>query len=443
MTVNDRPRGFLRPLDESALDAAAIHNIATRGVLRTIRFAARHSAFYRRHFARIGLSPRDIRTLNDLARMPPTEKSDVAQAGRSLWACDPSLIRDIVTSSGTTGEPLLYPLTARDLRRLAYNEYLSLGCAGITPGQVVGLGVTLDKCFMAGLAYYEGLRMIGATSVRIGAGAPAMVLAMIERTGLSSIISVPSYLDVIARFAQQRGIDLRKKTVRRLVCIGEPIRDKNMQPTPLAARIAEQWGATLHSSYGITELAMSMCECPAGCGVHLHPELVHAEIMDEQLRPVPDGEIGELVATTIGVQGMPLIRFRTGDITFMRTDRCACGRRTPRLGTIVSRRNQMLKIKGATVYPSMVIRTLAAFPQVIDFVMIARSSNALSDELVVMIAMDQPGDALAAEITEALRGQLRVRIDVLPAGLEQIRRLKNPGDLRKDRVFIDERPSNL
>lgn len=442
MKGNDcnRDQACLEP--EMGWDVPAIEKISTLGVLKTVRYAGRRSPFYRQRFAEIGLDPRDLHRLADLAMLPMTDKRDVAEQGRAFWACRHHQVRDIVTSSGTTGEPILYPLTSLDLRRLAYNEYLSLGCSGIAPGDVVGLGVTLDKCFMAGIAYYEGLRMIGATSVRIGSGTPAMVLSMIERVGLTSIISVPSYLEVIARFAQQRGVNLKDNSVRRLVCIGEPIRDHKMQPTTQAQRLAQQWGATLHSSYGVTELAMSMCECPAGCGVHVHPELVHVEIVDENRQPVPDGQIGELVATTIGVRGMPLIRFRTGDITYMKTGQCTCGRWTPRLGQIISRKNQMLKIKGTTVYPSMVVHTLSTFPQIVDFVMIARSTNALTDELEVLIVLDRPDDLFLAHVTETLRGQLRVRPNVCVASIDHVRRLKNPGDLRKDRVFIDERTAN-
>lgn len=437
------PLGPLRLADECAWDPDEVLKITRRGVMQALAAAAERSPFYADRFADLGLRPGDIRDLDDLAVLPPTEKRDVTAQGRRLWACDPDQVLDIVTTSGTTGTPILYPLTAHDLQRLAYNEYLSLTCAGIAPGHAVGLGVTLDKCFMAGLAYYEGLRLIGATSVRIGSGAPAMVLSMIERMGLTAIISVPSYLLAIARFAHQRGFDLRGSSVERLVCIGEPIRDSDGRPTALASRLAEAWDAALVSSYGITELAASMCECHLGCGAHVHPELVHVEVVDDQGDPVPDGQPGELLATTLGVRGMPLLRYRTGDITTLHRGPCACGRATPRLGPIIGRRHHMLKVKGTTVHPSLVVRALSSLPQVEDFVMIARSHSALSDELEVhvVLAGGVAAEALA-EITETLRGQLKVRPIVRLAEREQVRQLKNPGELRKDRVFIDERNGN-
>ncbi len=175
--------------------------------------------------------------------------------------------------------------------------------------------------------------------------------------------------------------------MRKLICIGEPIRDADWKLTPLGAQIADEWNASVFSTYGITELASSLCECPAGRGGHLHPELLHIEILDDDGRTVPDGTPGQLVATTIGVQAMPMVRFATGDITFLLREQCACGLWTPRIGPILGRRDQAMKIKGTTVYPAAVQRALHGIEAIADYILIATSADTLSDKLEVVIAL--------------------------------------------------------
>jgi phenylacetate-CoA ligase len=266
-----------------------------------------------------------------------------------------------------------------------------------------------------------------------------MLLDFMERVRPTAVVSVPSYFRKIGLHAKEHGFDLAGSSVRKLICIGEPIREPNLALNPLGQQIENLWGARAYSTYGLTELAISFCECDAGCGGHLHPELVYAEIVDEKGHPVPDGEIGEIVGTTLGVQAMPVVRFATGDCSFMRREQCACGRWTPRLGPILGRKSHLMKIKGTSVYPAAVQRILDSMPQVRDYVMVVRSVAALSDDLTVMVAMH--GDAKTGE--DLVRQQLQASLKVTPAvnvvGIEEIERLQDIQRLRKKRVFIDER----
>jgi phenylacetate-CoA ligase len=406
-----------------------------RGVAETVDYVRSNSPFYKRKFA--GSAP--ISGIDDLRSLPLTTKSEVSQFNQQFWCGEAKNFVDICTTSGTTGVPTLYPLTQSDLQRLGHNECLSFAQTGLVAGDVVLLAVTIDKCFMAGLAYYEGLRQLGCTAIRVGAGSPAMLLRMTDRLKPKAIVSVPSFLRRVWQFAVEQGINPADSTVRKLICIGEPVRETNWNLTALGREISTAWNAEIYSTYGITELAASLCECTAGQGGHLHPSLLHIEILDDAGNPVPDGQPGQLVATSIGVQAMPLVRFATGDMTFMIRDRCPCGRWTPRIGPILGRRDQAMKIKGTTVYPAAVQRTLQSIPQIADFVMIATAPTPLSDELEVLVALHDHTTGIKEMICEKFRGDLKVTPVVRITNAAEVQALGHSNDLRKQRVFIDRR----
>jgi phenylacetate-CoA ligase len=439
MNIENRIALVLLPIDsqdiEPDLTPDQIDSTLSAGVSTTIEYAKANSPVYRQKLA----GSARISSLADLSPLPLTTKKEVSESNEKFWCVSRDKIIDLCTTSGTTGIPTLYPLTAADLDRLGQNEHLCFRRVGLTADDLVILAVTVDKCFMAGLAYFEGLRKLGAGIVRVGAGSPPMMLSMIQRLRPTAIVSVPSFLKRIADYARQHDFDLRSASVRKLICIGEPIRAANMALTPLAAQITEAWNARAFSTYGITELASSLCECPAGQGGHLHPQLLHAEILDDSGRPVPDGQPGQLVATTIGVEAMPLIRFATGDITFITREKCPCGLYTPRIGPILGRREQAMKLKGTTVYPAAVQRALQPIENIIDYLMIATAPTPLSDELEILIAWRGSTDGAIELICDKLRGELKVCPSVRLTTLQEIQTLGDSRDLRKQRVFIDHR----
>ncbi len=420
---------------ELDLNPPQINAISDAGVAATVAYARQHSPFYQRKLA----SAPEVHRASDLQLLPLTTKHEVSQFNEQFWCTGPENFVDLCTTSGTTGIPSLYPLTGPDLDRLGFNEFLCFNRVGLSRGDVVVLAVTMDKCFMAGLAYFEGLRRLGVTAIRVGAGSPAMLLSMIDRLKPTAIVSVPSFLKRVAEYAGQQGIKLATSTVRKLICIGEPVRQSDWNLSPLGTHIAQQWNAQVFSTYGITELATSFCECSAGKGGHLHPQLLHAEIVDDAGHPVPDGKEGQLVATTIGVQAMPLVRFATGDMTFITHERCECGLSTARIGPILGRKDQAMKLKGTMVYPAAVQRALQSVDQVIDYVMIATAPTPLSDELEVIVAWRGEVSGALEAIREKLRGELKVCPTVRIATLQEIQTLGNSRELRKQRVFIDRR----
>ena len=394
----------------------------------TCRYVACHSPFYRELF-------RDLTGVPRLNEVPTVDKSVLS--GRNLdFLCVPrERVVEIVTTSGTTGHPLLWMLTEADLERLAANERLSFECAGLTARDTVLIAVALDRCFIAGLAYWLGLRELGCAAARVGASSPMLVLETIQRLRPTAIVGVPSFLRVIADKARETGFDLKGSPVSKAVCIGEPVREGTLALNASGRAIQAEWGARVYSTYGVTELANSLCECDAGAGGHLHTDQLHLEVLDDDGRPVDDGEAGEVVATTFGVEAMPLIRYRTGDCAALFRAPCACGRATPRLGPIVGRKNQKLKLKGTSLFPSTLQAVLERAEGVDAFVIIARAENELFDSVEVLVH----GAAPVASLREALQARSKIAPQIRQVSRAEIEALQMPPQARKRRTFVDLR----
>ncbi len=225
--------------------------------------------------------------------------------------------------------------------------------------------------------------------------------------------------------------------MRGLVCIGEPLRDRNMRPVPLGADLERIWAAPAYSTYASSEIISSFCECTAQHGGHLHPELAVVEILDEAGRALPHGEVGEVVLTPLQLEAMPLVRFRTGDTSFLITEPCACGRRTPRLGPILGRLKQMMKVRGTTLYPPAVFAILDGTPGIDEYWVEAYDAFDLSDELRVHCAVS--GSLDEAEIARRLQAGLRVSPKVVIEPLEGVRQVVYPASSRKPVRFVDRR----
>ena len=362
-------------MNEATLSTSEIKAVQQAAWADTLRHAFDRSPFYRGHFARAGLSPRDKIPLDEIARIPAIDKTVVSENTEQFLCVPREKIVDIVTTSGSTGQPLVWQLTENDLERLARNEQLSFTCAGFTAADTVLLAVAMDRCFIAGMAYYLGLRKLGCAVVRVGSATPAMHLDMIRRVQPTAVVSVPSFLVHLADKAAEAKFDLAACGIRKAVCIGESVRENDFSLNRAGLAVEKSWGAKVFSTYGVTELAASLCECESGLGGHLHPELLFLEALDEAGNPVPDGEVGELTATTFGVEAMPLIRYRTGDFAAIHRAPCRCGRHTLRIGPIVGRKHQKLKIKGTTIFPSALKTVLDAMPEISSYVIIARREN--------------------------------------------------------------------
>jgi phenylacetate-CoA ligase len=351
-----------------------------------LRYAAEHSPFYRARFREHGIDPEFIRSIADLARIPCTGKSDLSAHNPEFLAAPENEIADVcLTSASTSGAPCALLQTAADLARLAYNEEAAFGMLGIGPGDTMLMCAAIDRCFMAGLAYFMGGVKRGARLVRAGSGSAAQQWQMLKTCGANVMVGVPSLMRHIGEYARENGEDPARAGIRTLVAIGEPTRGRGLDLLPAARQAEETWGAKIFSTYASTEIATSFCECRERCGGHLRPELIVVEIVDDTGASLSVGQEGEIVVTPLGVRGMPLVRFRTGDVSFLIEEPCACGRRTPRLAPILGRKNQMLKFKGTTVFPNAVVAAVEGLPEVGGAYIEAHRNPDGTDRIVVYV----------------------------------------------------------
>lgn len=408
-----------------------------------LRYLSEHSPFYQRMFRESGINLEEIKTVDDLVKLPFTEKKDLQLHNKDFICVPPEKIVDYITTSGTLGDPVTFGCTDRDLERLAYNEMKSFSCAGVRPGNIVQLMTTLDKRFMAGLAYFLGVRKLGASIIRVGNGMPELQWDTIDRLKPDTVMCVPSFILRLIDYAEQHGIDYRKSSVKRIIGIGEGLREQDFSLNLLGNRIKAKWDVDLFATYSSTEMGATFSECPFGCGGHVHPELVIVEIIGDDNLPVKDGDVGEVVVTTLGVEGMPLLRFRTGDMSSKITARCECGRHSYRLTPLVGRKNNMIKLKGTTIYPPAINDVLDNTPYVVNYVVVVQNSFAGTDEVVVKvgIASPQPFDIIK-DLKDRFRSRIRVAPIVEILSPEDVSRINNPANNRKPIKFIDNRHKN-
>lgn len=405
-----------------------------------LQYLKTNSPFYKRMFAEHGIDINNIKCIEDLSSLPFTEKKDL-QLHNDDFLCVPrEKIVDYITTSGTLGDPVTFGCTEKDLQRLAYNEKKSFDCAGLAPGNIVQLMTTLDKRFMAGLAYFLGIRELGASVIRVGNGMPELQWDTISRLNPDTLMCVPSFILRLIEYAEQNGIDYRNSSVKRIIGIGEGLRNQDFSLNLLGSRIKEKWDVELFATYSSTEMGATFSECTFGCGGHVHPELIIVEIIGEDNLPVKDGETGEVVVTTLGVEGMPLLRFRTGDISSKVSEKCKCGRSSYRLTPLIGRKNNMLKLKGTTIYPPAINDVLDNTPYVVNYLVEVRNSFAGTDEVIVKagVAVAQPFDMIK-DLKDRFRSRIRVAPIVEIMSPDDIAKIINPGNNRKPVKFIDHR----
>ena len=352
-------------------------------------------------------------------------------------------IIDFATTSGTLGDPVTFGMTDADLERLAYNEAISFDCAGIKKGDIVQLMTTIDRRFMAGLAYFLGLRKMNVGVIRVGAGIPELQWDSIRKYKPTYLITVPSFLLKLVEFAENHNIDYNNSGIKGAICIGEPLRNQDFSPNVLAKKITDKWNISLFSTYASTEMSTAFTECEHFNGGHHHPELIIVEVLDENNKPIKNGEAGELAFTTLGIEAMPLIRFKTGDIVQLHTKPCKCGRNTMRVGPVIGRKQQMIKYKGTTLYPPAMNDVLNDFANIENHIIEIYTNDLGTDEIVIKLAVKEESEAFLNEIKDHFRSKLRVAPKIIftsNAVLNQL--IFNPMS-RKPIHFFDHRKNTI
>lgn len=378
-----------------------------QSLVELIAYVSDKSPFYAKKYAdlKIDLSTFSIETYRGL---PFTTKEDLAENDLNFLCVPKPEIAEYVTTSGTTGNPISLYLTRHDLLRLAKNESESFQLMNLGATDLFQLLTTIDKQFMAGLAYSLGVQELGAGMIRIGPGVPELQWNSILKYQPSVLIAVPSFIVNLIEFAKENNIDFSKTSVKAVVCIGEPIRNEDFTYNVLGKRITENWDIELFSTYASTEMGAAFSECTAHQGNHLNEDLLFLEVIKEDGSEAEDQESGEIVVSTLGATGSPLVRYRTGDIAKVYRSVCKCGRTSPRLGPILGRKNQMIKFKGTTIYPKAIFEMLEQYVEISCYKIIVNKDELNNDEITILLEDKIESTSVFLSILDQCKSKLRV-----------------------------------
>jgi phenylacetate-CoA ligase len=405
-----------------------------------LEYLKKNSRFYTQLFASNHIDIEKVRTLDDLKVIPPTTKEDLQMRESDFVCVDQNQIVDYMTTSGTLGDPVTFVNTDNDLTRLAYNEYLGFICAGCSSSEIIQLMTTIDRRFMAGLAYFLGSRMLKSAIIRVGNGIPELQWDSIKRFSPTAFMAVPSFLVNIIDYAEKNGIDYRASSVKKAICIGDSLRNPDFSLNTLGRKITDKWpGLKLYSTYASTEMATSFTECSEGRGGHHHPDLIVVEFLDENDRPVQAGDPGEVTITHLGVEGMPLLRFKTGDIATAHFEPCKCGRNSMRIGPVIGRKKQMIKFKGTTLYPPALYDILENIEGVKNYIVEVYTNQIGTDEVLIRVGATDHSESFEKRIKDHFRAKLRVAPTLTFESVDYITSLQYPPMSRKPVKLIDRR----
>ena len=419
-----------------------IKSFQEQKLLELLRYVNINSPFYKRLFEKENIDVRTIKTLEDLILLPVTTKEDLQKYNDDFLCIPANKIIDYSTTSGTLGEPVTFGLSDNDLERLAYNEAISFNCAGIKEGDIVQMMTTMDRRFIAGLAYFLGLRKLKVGVIRVGAGIPELQWDSILKYKPTYLITVPSFLLKLIEYAEIHNIDINNSGIKGAICIGESLRNQDFSMNTLSLKISEKWNIKLFSTYASTEMSTAFTECEQSIGGHHHPELIIIEVLDENNAPVKNGETGELTFTTIGIEAMPLVRFKTGDIVQLHSDPCSCGRNTFRVGPVIGRKQHMIKYKGTTLYPPAMNDVLNDFDSIESYIIEISTNDLGTDEILIKIAVKEQSEVFLQELKDHFRAKLRVTPKIEFSTVEILNALVYNQMSRKPIRFFDKRLSD-
>ncbi len=402
-----------------------------------------HSPYYRKIMEKNDITLASIQSLQDLSVFPVTEKEDLQLYWKEMIACKPTEIADYSTTSGTSGSPVTVPISQADLERLAYNESLSLQRMDVTSDDVIQLCTATDRSFMAGLAYMLGARKLGVPLIRAGAGMPEMQWERMLTLGVTVLIAVPSFVIRMLEYATANQLDISSLKLQKILCIGEAIRNDDFSLNALGQRINQKLpSVSLYSTYASTEMQTAFTECKAGNGGHHIPNLMITEFLDENNEPVSANKIGELTITHLGVSGMPLIRFKTGDVCMHYIEKCKCGEETLRIGPILGRKQQMIKFKGTTLFPSAIQDVVDTYDEIADALTVLNSDEFGNDLVSVYIELKEENATFEKKIKDSFKSRLRVTPEIIMTHKVIIETIRSSVPSRKLIKLVDLRTKN-
>jgi len=402
-----------------------ISRLQLRRLKASIKNAYDNVAFHRRRMKALGFEPGDLKRLEDLAGLPFTLKTDLRDHYPfGLFARPQAEVVRLHASSGTTGKPTVVGYTAKDIATWADLMARSLACAGARPGDIVhnayGYGL-----FTGGLGAHYGVERLGATVVPMSGGSTERQIVLITDFGARVLCATPSYALAMAEVAEKAGVDLRKSKLEIGVFGAEPWSEA------MRREVEARLGLKAVDIYGLSEIMGPgvACECvEAQAGLHGWEDHFIFEVIDPDTgKMLTEGEAGELVITTLTKEALPMIRYRTRDITRLSTERCACGRTHVRIKRITGRNDDMLIIRGVNVYPSQIEAVLVGLPDVAPHYQLVVERKGTLDHLSVEVELVPnvvPTPELRRVVGETVRHHIKSIIGVTADVV-----VKEPGEI--------------
>lgn len=415
---------YLHPEFEK-LTRSEIEALQLERLKRTVR-QCMNTEFYRKRFAENHITPDDIRSLSDLSRIPFTTKQDLRDSYPFKMSAVPlSRVVRLHSSSGTTGTPTVILHTQKDLDEWADAVARCLYMVGLRPGDIFqnssGYGM-----FTGGLGFQYGAERLGMLTVPAAAGNTKRQIKFITDFGTTALHAIPSYAGRLYEVMEEMGIDPRRDTHLHTLIIGaEPHSEEQRR------RIEQMLGVKAYNSFGMSE----MCgpgvafECTEQNGLHIWEDYYIVEIVDPvTLEPVPEGEVGELVLTTINREAMPLLRYRTRDLTRILPGACPCGRCHLRLDRMKGRSDDMIILKGVNIFPIQIETVLMQFAELGNDYLITLTNEEANDLMTVEVELNAFSDDYRRlqSLTKEIARQLKDEILVTP-----VVRLVSKGSLPK------------
>ena len=318
---------------------------------KTVRRSYENVELFRSRMDERGLKPEDIRTLEDIQKLPFTVKTDLRDTyPYGLFASPLSEIVRLHASSGTTGKPIVVAYNQHDIDMWSNVVARAMACIGMDARDVVQVAYGYGL-FTGGLGAHYGAEALGATVIPISGGNTDRQLMLMRDFGTTTICCTPSYFNFMIEQGEKMGINLKDLPLKRGIFGAEP------WTLEMRQRMEELAGIKAYDIYGLSEIIGPgvAIECPHQNGLHVFEDLFYPEIIDPETgEALPDGEFGELVLTTLDKEAMPMIRYRTRDLTRIIAEPCACGRTLRRIARISSRSDDMFIIRGVNVFPSQI-----------------------------------------------------------------------------------------
>lgn len=383
----------------------------------TVKKAYENVPFYKEKFDEVGIKPDDIKTLEDISKLPFTTKTNLRDAYPfGMFAVPEEEIIEIHTSSGTTGKPTVSGYTEKDL------EIWSEVCARAITMALGTKGDRIQNCygyglFTGGLGIHYGSHKVGANIVPISAGNTKRQIEIMEDFQTTILTCTPSYALYLAEVLEKKGLNPQEISLKSGLFGGE------MWTEEMREELEKRLGITALNIYGLTEIMGPGVgnECVEKEGLHISDDHFYPEIIDIKTKePVPDGEKGELVITTLSREGMPIIRFRTKDMTSITHEKCKCGRTLARISRITGRSDDMLKIRGVIVFPSQIERALLRIDGLTPNYQIVVTRPGHLDELEVKVETSpelfsdemRKMEAIEKNIINVIHNEIGLRVNV-------------------------------